>query len=308
MVGPEAFALYETAAALERAEASARVLGARARASRRSREGGRGVFAALAGCAPEGLVPARGTGAAHLLRYLDCAAQAGVAAGSALPDEVVDALAWAVGEARLQAAGSGALDPQEVARAVRREIAAIRGLMAHNMSRDGAWELLRLGTYLPRAGWVAALLQASARLAREPDWGDGAPWTAAASITGADALGPVTTTEAAAEHLLLDDRFPFSVGFAVAEIEGALFALERTGAAGGGALAMARMAHTRVRRSELMPAVAEGRILPLLDEVLDGIGAVAHVAVPARADARGEAVPPPPDSVPAPRTAAPATT
>jgi len=235
-------------------------------------------------------VPARGTGAAHLLRYLDCAAQAGVAAGSALPDEVVDALAWAVGETRLRAAGSEALDPQEVSRAVRRQIAAIRGLVSHTMSRDGAWELLRLGTYLPRAGWVAALLGASARLARDPDWAGGAPWSAAASITGADALGPVTTAEAATEHLLLDDRFPFSVAFSAAEVEAALFSLERTGAAGAGALAMARVAHTQLRRPDVMPAVIGGQMSGLIDEILDRIGAVAAAAVPSRADARGEPV------------------
>jgi uncharacterized alpha-E superfamily protein len=293
VVGPQAFALYETAAALERAEASARVLGARARASRRSLGDGRGVFAALAGCAPEGLVPARGTGAAHLLRYLDCAAQAGVAAGSALPEEVVDALAWAVGETRLRAAGSEAMDPQEVSRTVRRQIAAIRGLVAHTMWRDGAWELLRLGTYLPRAGWVAALLGASARLARDPDWGGGAPWTAAASITGADAMGSVTTAEAAAERLLLDDRFAFSVAFSAAEVEAALFTLERTGAAGAGALAMARAAHTELRGPEVMPAVAAGDMPGLIDTLLDRIGAVAAAAVPSRADARGERMPAP---------------
>jgi uncharacterized alpha-E superfamily protein len=292
MAGPRAFALYETASALERAEASARVLAARARVGRRPPDGRPGLFAALAACAPPGLVPARGAGAAHLRRSLDQAARAGAAAGAALPEEVMDALAWAVAQATRQAGRADALDPQEVSRTVRREVAAIRGLIAHSMSRDAAWELLRLGTFLPRAGWVAALVGASARLASQPEWAVDAPWRAAAVITGADrALGDGLAGSHAAEFLLLDPRFPLSVACSLAEVESALFALGRAGAVGEPALAMARMAHSRLRLPDVQRAIAETRAAWLVDEVLDAIGALAGAAVPERSGAPGEGPP-----------------
>jgi uncharacterized alpha-E superfamily protein len=276
MVGGEAFGVYETAAALERAEASARVLAARARARGARPSGGPGVFAALAACAPEGLVPPRGTGAAHLLRYLDSAASAAARAGSALPADVVEALAWVVADAARQTAASSAMDPQEVSRAARRQVAAVRGLMAHTMPRDRAWELARLGTFLPRAGWVAALLGAAARLSSHPDWGAGEPWAAAAGILGVEPDAGAATPR----RLLLDECLPFSLAFALAEVEAALFALERN-RQGGRALPMARAAHSRLRRPEAVETIAAGRADGVVDEVLDALGAVAALAVPA---------------------------
>jgi uncharacterized alpha-E superfamily protein len=160
------------------------------------------------------------------------------------------------------------------------------------MSRDAAWELLRLGTFLPRAGWVAALVGASARLASQPEWAVDAPWRAAAVITGADrALGDDPAGSHAAELLLLDPRFPLSVACSLAEVESALLALEREGGAGEPALAMARMAHSRLRRPEVQRAIAEARAAWLVDEVLDAIGALAGAAVPERPGAPGEGSP-----------------
>jgi uncharacterized alpha-E superfamily protein len=283
VIGAQAFALYETAAALERAEASARVLAARAQAGRRGADGA-AVFAALAACAPEGLVPARGAGGAHLRRSLDQAAEAGVAAGAALPEEVLDALARAVAETTRHAGGSGALDPQETARTVRRAIAAVRGLAVGTMSRDGAWELLRLGTFLPRAGWLAALLSATARLAAQANWSDGAAWAAAAAIAGTErALGePGLARDHAAEILLRDPRFPCSVAFALAEVEAAVFGLGQGGPDAGPGLALARSALARLYRPEAAQAMAGGRMGELMDDVLDAIGAVAAAAAPRR--------------------------
>jgi uncharacterized alpha-E superfamily protein len=284
LTGVEAHAVHETAAALERAEACSRVLAARARASRQGAAQA-AVFAALAAAAPDGLVPAPGSGAAQLARHLDQAAQSAAAAGDALPDEVVDALAWAAGEALRHAATSRALDPQDISRVVRRKVATVRGLAEHTMSRGPAWELMRLGTYLPRAAWVTALLQASAHLAGERDWRGGAPWSAAETVTGADRVaGREPGHDGTPEFLLLDPRYPFSVAFSLGEVEGAVFVLARGGDDADAGLGLARMASARLRRPDVRQAVAGG-LAELLDEVLDRIGAVAAAAVPAAGEA-----------------------
>ncbi|MCU0308615.1 MAG: alpha-E domain-containing protein [Thermoleophilia bacterium] len=273
----DAFAVHQMAAALERAEASARVLAARARASTAG-AGQAAVFAALAEAAPEGLVPAPGAGGALLARYLDQAAMAAAAAAAVLPEDVLDAVSGAAQEARRWAGGARALDPQGVARAVRREVAAVRGLAADSMSREGAYELIRLGTFLPRAAWVAALLASCASLAGTDGWRGGTPWAAAAAVTGADrplgegALGRVP------RFLLLDARYPFSVAFALAEVEGAVFGMARP-AGDTPALAMVRMAQARLHRPDTGNAVDSG-MAALMDELLDAIGAVASAAVP----------------------------
>jgi uncharacterized alpha-E superfamily protein len=295
MVDAQAFAVYETSAALERAEASARVLAARARVSRRVPSGTPGVFAALAACGPDGLVPPRGAGAAHLLRYLESAARAGVDAGPALPGDVVDALTWAAADAARQAAASSAMDPQEVSRSVRRQVAVVRGLMADTMRRDGGWELARLGTYLPRAGWVSALIGAAARLAGRPDWVGGDPWEAVAAVVGADRPEvEIAAARRAPERLLLDGAQPFSPAFALGEVEAALLARERGGRVTAGALAMARGAQARLRRSDVADTIAAGRLAPIVDDLLDALGAVAAAAVPSRAEPNGEPTSPAP--------------
>ena len=77
-------AIHEMAAALERADASARVLGARARAARDG-AGPAAAFSALAAAGPDGLVPAVGTGGALAARHLEQAALAAAAAGPGPP-------------------------------------------------------------------------------------------------------------------------------------------------------------------------------------------------------------------------------
>ncbi|MGB1711735.1 MAG: hypothetical protein ACPHP1_04080, partial [Miltoncostaeaceae bacterium] len=89
MSGSHMAAVYGMAAALERADASARVLGARARAARDG-EGPAAAFSALATAGPEGLVPAVGTGGALAARHLEQAALAAAAAGPLLPPDVAD--------------------------------------------------------------------------------------------------------------------------------------------------------------------------------------------------------------------------
>ncbi len=182
--------VYEVAAALERADASARVLGARARAARDG-AGPVVAFSALASAGPEGLVPPVGTGGALAARHLEQAALAASAAGTMLPAEVVEALAHATAASRAQAGGANALDPSSAARAVRREVAAVRGLATHSMRRDEVWEVMRLGTYLPRAAWMSALLMSCTRVTTAHPASADAAWNAAARVAGVHGDGNV---------------------------------------------------------------------------------------------------------------------
>ncbi len=226
--------VYEVAAALERADASARVLGARARAARDG-AGPVVAFSALASAGPEGLVPPIGTGGALAARHLEQAALAASAAGTMLPQEVVEAVAHAATASRTQAGGANALDPSGAARAVRREVAAVRGLATHSMRRDEVWEVMRLGTYLPRAAWMSALLMSCARVATAHPASADAAWNAAARVAGVHGDGNVPAAAVPAA-LVMDDRAPVAVAYCVEEVAAALFELSRRGAADAAAL------------------------------------------------------------------------
>ncbi len=226
--------VYEVAAALERADASARVLGARARAARDG-AGPVVAFSALASAGPEGLVPPVGTGGALAARHLEQAALAASAAGTMLPQEVVEALAHAAAASRTQAGGANALDPSGAARAVRREVAAVRGLATHSMRRDEVWEVMRLGTYLPRAAWMSALLMSCARVATAHPASADAAWNAAARVAGVHGDGNVPAAAVPAA-LVMDNRAPVAVAYCVEEVAAALFELSRRGAADAAAL------------------------------------------------------------------------
>lgn len=262
---------YEVAMALERADASARVLGARALAARHG-AGPAAAFSALAETGPDGLVPPVGSGGALAARHLEQAALIAAATGDALPEDVVDALAHAAVAVRAQSGGANALDPRGAAVAVRREVAAVRGLAADAMPRDERWHALRLGTFLPRAGWMSALLMACAQVvAHEPASADSV-WHAASLVAGAGpdaAAGPLP-----ALTLLGDGDFPVSVAYSIDQVTGALFALSRTGAADAGPLALARA--TGARLSAAVAPGAPGSPDPqAIGEVLDAIGAIA---------------------------------
>lgn len=261
---------YEVAMALERADASARVLGARALAARHG-PGPAAAFSALAVAGPEGLVPPVGTGGALAARHLEQAALAASAGGDALPADVADALAHAATAARAQAGGANALDPRGAAVAVRREVAAVRGLAADAMPRDATWHAMRLGTFLPRAGWMGALLLSCAEVARAEPGTSESVWHAAALVAGAD---PDDMGEVILCTLFADGDHPVSVAHAIDQVTGALFALARSGAADGGPLALARATGAR-----LSTACAPGAVAPagpeVIAEVLDAIGAIA---------------------------------
>ena len=269
--------VHEMAAALERADASARVLGARALAARDG-AGPTAAFSALASAGPEGLVPAVGTGGALAARHLEQAALAASAAADVLPGEVVDALAHAAAASRAQAGGANALDPAGAARAVRREVAAVRGITTHAMRRDTTWEVMRLGTYLPRAAWMTALLLSCARVAADDPAAADAVWLAAAGVAGARG-GEAPPAAEVPVLLVTDDRAPVSVAYAVEEVTGAVFALTRHDAAHSAALALARATAARLSNPALRANLADDPSATLV-EVLDAIGALAAAAMP----------------------------
>lgn len=268
--------VHEMAAALERADASARVLGARALAARDG-AGPAAAFSALASAGPEGLVPQVGTGGALAARHLEQAALAAASAGSVLPDDVVGAVAHAAAAARAQAGGANALDPAGAAIAVRREVAAVRGIATHAMRRDAAWEVLRLGTYLPRAAWMSALLLSCARVAADDPASADAVWLAASGVAGARGAEAPPAAEVPVV-LVTDDRVPVSVAYAVEEVAAAVFVLARNDGAHSATLALARATAARLSNPALAGQLAadpEGTIR----EVLTAIGALAAAAM-----------------------------
>lgn len=269
--------IHEMAAALERADASARILGARARAARAG-AGPAAAFSALATAGPGGLVPPVGTGGALAARHLEHAALAAAAAGPVLPHDVVEALAHAAAEARRQSAGANALDPRGVARAVRREVAAVRGLAAHSMPRNDVWETMRLGTFLPRAAWMTALLLACVRVAAADPASASAVWHAAALVAGAHAGDPPPAGEVL-PRLLADETVPVTVAYSANEVAGSLFSLSRRAVAGAAPLALARATAARLASPATLNDLATDPE-PLLEGVLDAIGALAASAVP----------------------------
>jgi uncharacterized alpha-E superfamily protein len=269
--------VHEVAAALERADASARVLGARARAARDGVDPA-AAFSALASAGPEGLVPAVGTGGALAARHLEQAALAAAATGGALPTDVVEALAHAAGASRAQAGGANALDPAGAAQVVRREVAAVRGLAAHSMRRDETWEVMRLGTFLPRAAWMSALLLSCARVAASSPESADAVWLAAARVVGAQ--GDDLPVPGDVPLLLVtDSRAPISVAYSVEEVTSALFALSRQDAGDSALLALSRATAARLSNPSLRDLLTTDAVLAM-SEVLNAIGALAMVGVP----------------------------
>lgn len=274
-------AVQEMAAALERADASARVLGARALAARDG-AGPAAAFSALAAAGPEGLVPAVGTGGALAARHLEQAALAAAAAGPLLGDDVPDALAHAVAAARAQSGGGNALDPRGAAVVVRREVAAVRGLLDDTLPRDAAWHVLRLGTFLPRAAWVCALALACATAAHDDPAAAASIWGAAARVTSMGTPGDTARDTVVVEALMRDDRLPMSVARSLDEVTRALFALSRGGGAGAGPLALARATGTRLGSAAMDDSLRDDPRVAI-GGILDALGALAGSPVPASA-------------------------
>lgn len=121
--------------------------------------------------------------------------------------------------------------------AMRRNSYLIQGLIDHGMRRDDGWTFMRLGRFLERARFSARQLgvQLDRLMIADPDVA--APlalqqWQALLASASADAAYAMThsispTPESIARFLVLDERFPRSVAFCLAEIAWCLGDLER---------------------------------------------------------------------------------
>jgi len=269
--GTALHAIFESATAMERAEASARLLAARAA----GHAGAPQAFAELAAIAPEGLIPTPGRGAVHVARQVERAADVAAGAATLLGDEIVDAFEWAAGMTRRIASTSDGLDPTAASRAARRGVATIRGLVAGTIDRDERWEAFRLGTHLPRAAWVTALVGAAATIDR--DRRDGSAWRVAGAVAGLDPDAP-----AIASRLLTDRAVVASIAHALTEAEAAVLALNRARMVAPAAQPLAREAQSRLREAAAL-ADDEG-LHGAADRLLDAIGALAGAVDPSVAE------------------------
>ena len=224
------------------------------------------AFAELSAIAPEGLIPTPGRGAGHVARQLVRAARVAAGARALTGPDVSEAFEQVAASALRIASTADALDPGATARATRRGVATVRGLVGATIDRDARWEAFRLGTYLPRAGWVAALVRASAEVApRVPE----GMWDVAAAVASVDPGDGVVPN-----RLLSDRRSVGSVAFAISEVESAILAMARDGAIGGGALPLAREARGRLRAAAATTSPAH------VDEFLDALGALSALVDP----------------------------
>lgn len=280
--GTALHAIFETAAALERAEASARVLAARAA----GHAGAPRAFAELAAIAPDGLIPTPGRGAAHVARQIEHAADTVCDARSLLGDDVVDAVEWAAGMTRRIASTADALDPAGAARAARRGVATVRGLVDGTVDRDERWDAFRLGTFLPRAAWVSALVRAAATVAAQS--GTDQAWRVAGAVTGLGADGIDIS-----QRLVCDRQAVATAAHSLDQTESALLALQRKHQVSTAALPLAREAQSRLRTASSCRDQGE-EMAHAMDRVLDVIGALAGAVAPTPLLSRGPGPSPPP--------------
>lgn len=280
--GTALHAIFETAAALERAEASARVLAARAA----GHAGAPRAFAELAAIAPDGLIPTPGRGAAHVARQIEHAADTVCDARSLLGDDVVDAVEWAAGMTRRIAATADALDPAGAARAARRGVATVRGLVDGTVDRDERWDTFRLGTFMPRAAWVSALVRAAATVVAQS--GNDQAWRVAGAVTGLGADG-----DNIAQRLVCDRQAVATAAHALDQTESALLALQRKHQVSTAALPLAREAQSRLREASAKLDHPD-EMAHAMDRVLDAIGALAGAVEPTPLTSRspGHRLPP----------------
>ena len=270
--GTALHAVFETAAALERAEASARVLAARAA----GHAGAPRAFAELAAIAPDGLIPTPGRGAAHVARQIEHAADIVCDARELLGDEVVDAVEWAAGMTRRIASTADALDPAGAARAARRGVATVRGLVDGTVDRDERWDAFRLGTFMPRSAWISALVRAAATVVGQS--GNDQAWLVAGAVAG---LGGDRSN--VGERLVCDRAAVATSAYALDQTEAALLALQRRHQVSMAALPLAREAQARLRdASHKLPDSDE--MAHAMDRVLDAIGALAGAIDPSVAE------------------------
>jgi uncharacterized alpha-E superfamily protein len=191
-----------------------------------------------------------------------------------LPSDVWESL----NEAYLELAEWG---PRRIARdgvypfcqAVRRASHLIQGLVDQGMRHDESWQFMRLGRYLERAEKAARLLEIKFHLMSPDDPAvDLHQWRALLSSASAEEVyvhaDPAgLSPNAVARFLILDERFPRSVAYALGEVEDAIAELAGAGARTPDppALALARAA--RASLSEAAVAPVDHSLQVLLDRI-----------------------------------------
>lgn len=218
------------------------------------------------------MIPTPGRGAAHVARQIERAADIATEASELLGVDVVEALEWAAGMTQRLAASADALDPAGAARAARRGVATVRGLVDGTIDRDERWQTFRLGTFMPRTAWVSALIRAAATVTAQSGSDDA--WRIAGALTG---LGP--DCDSVAHRLMTDRAAVTTAAHALDRTEAALLALQRRNLVGTAALPLAREAHARLRDADgTLPQMDD--TAHAMDRVLDAIGALAGAMDP----------------------------
>ena len=191
-----------------------------------------------------------------------------------LPSDVWESL----NEAYLELAEWG---PRRIARdgvypfcqAVRRASHLIQGLVDQGMRHDESWQFMRLGRYLERAEKAARLLEIKFHLMSPDDPAvDLHQWRALLSSASAEEVyvhaDPAgLSPNAVARFLILDERFPRSVAYALGEVEDAIAELAAAGAMvpDPPALALARAARASLAEAAMAPV--DHSLQVLLDRI-----------------------------------------
>ena len=161
--------------------------------------------------------------------------------------------------------------------AVRRASHLIQGLVDQGMRHDESWQFMRLGRYLERAEKGARLLEIKFHLLAPEDPAIGAAidlhqWRALLRSVSAEEVyvhaDPAgLSPQAVARFLILDERFPRSVAYALAEVEDALGALVADGALlpDPPALTLARAARASLSEAAVTPV--DRALADLLDRI-----------------------------------------
>jgi uncharacterized alpha-E superfamily protein len=162
-------------------------------------------------------------------------------------------------------------------RLVRRSSHLLQGLVDQGMRHDAGWEYLQLGRHLERAEKSARLLEVKHHLigAEVPEVAAPADlhqWRSLLRSSGADEAflrldGGLGSPAAIARFLVVDERFPRSVAYCLAQVSRSVEALIADGAMPAGTGVRDLVAAARLDVVLVDDTLANGRLAALLDGV-----------------------------------------
>lgn len=169
-------------------------------------------------------------------------------------------------------------------RMVRRSSHLVQGMTDQAMRRDAPWHFLRIGRFLERAEKTARLLEAKFHFARPTDPLSIAPvelynWKSLLRSAGADevylrAEVGVTSPLEIARFLIVDDAFPRSINFCLAQVADSLDALVAADLMPSQANALMRACAARdevVRDTQHLTANRVGSLMDRVQQRCNGI-------------------------------------